>query len=119
MQYSEINSVSLENHPATHLFDEEGFLVDPEVWSEALGAAIAHQEGLGVLSTEHWRIIHYLRGTYLRLGGLANLPRLCRGSGLTRQELKSLFGDCLVVWRIAGLPHPGEEAKTYLSCWAG
>jgi hypothetical protein len=26
-----------------------------------------------------------------------------------------LFSDCRSLWRIAGLPNPGEEAKAYMN----
>jgi tRNA 2-thiouridine synthesizing protein E len=28
--------------------------------------------------------------------------------------VNDLFGYCLVAWRVAGLPNPGEEARSYL-----
>jgi tRNA 2-thiouridine synthesizing protein E len=28
--------------------------------------------------------------------------------------VKQLFGGCLSLWRVAGLPDPGEEARAYL-----
>jgi len=45
---------------------------------------------------------------------LPSLRRVCRATGLSRDEVHDLFGGCLPVWRIAGLPNPGEEAKAYL-----
>ena len=101
--------------PARHLFDEDGFLLDAATWSEELARGLALAEGVVSLSAEHWRVIHFIRNKYLRLGGLTSLRRLCRGTDLSRAEIKELFGDCLAMLRIAGVPNPGEEAKTYLS----
>lgn len=39
---------------------ENGFLVNAEDWNEAVGAAIAAQEGVP-MTEQHWDIIHYLR----------------------------------------------------------
>ncbi len=104
-----------QTHPAHQLFDEDGFLVDPALWSEPLARTLAEQEGLGPLTAEHWRVIGFIRDKFLRLGAPSNLRLVCRGTELSRSQIKSLFGGCLVIWRLAGLPNPGEEAKSYLN----
>jgi dissimilatory sulfite reductase related protein len=43
------------------------------------------------------------------------MRRVCRETALSKSEIYDLFGGCLRAWRIAGLPNPGEEARTYLS----
>ena len=103
--------------PAHHVhlaFDEEGFLLDPALWSEELARTLAAEEGLKTLTAAHWRVIGFIRDKFLRLGSLVNLRQVCRGTELGRDEVKALFGSCLTIWRIAGLPNPGEEAKSYL-----
>lgn len=99
---------------ARFAFDADGFLLDPGLWSEALARTLAAEAGMGPLTAAHWRVIEFIRGKYLRLGSLVNLRQVCRGTDLSRDEVKALFGSCLTIWRIAGLPNPGEEAKTYL-----
>lgn len=96
------------------LFDEDGFLLEHAQWNEALAQRIAQREGLTHLDEPHWRVIHHVRERFLALGGLPSLRRVCRATGLSRDEVHDLFGGCLPVWRIAGLPNPGEEARTYL-----
>ena len=44
-------------------FDEEGYLVDPADWNEALAVALAQREGI-VLSEEHWAVIRFMRQYY-------------------------------------------------------
>lgn len=44
-------------------FDDQGYLVDPADWSEALAAELAREEGI-VLSEAHWVVIRYLREHY-------------------------------------------------------
>ena len=95
-------------------YDEEGFLLDPARWSEELARTLAAEEGLETLTAAHWRVIGFIRDKFLRLGSLVNLRQVCRGTELGRDEVKALFGSCLTIWRIAGLPNPGEEAKSYL-----
>jgi tRNA 2-thiouridine synthesizing protein E len=95
-------------------FDEDGYLIDQQLWDENLGQAIASQEGVGSLEERHWRVIDHVRERFFRLGGVPNMRRVCRATSLSRSEIYDLFGGCLAIWRIAGLPNPGEEAKAYL-----
>lgn len=96
------------------LFDEDGFLLDRNLWSEQLGRTIADEEGLGPLTEMHWRVIHYIRGRFLELGGFPSMRRVCRATQIPKDQVNALFGGCRSIWRIAGLPNPGEEARTYL-----
>lgn len=100
---------------ATANFDEDGYLIDPEIWDADMGQAIASQEGVGALNERHWRVIDHIRERYFRLGGVPNLRRVCRATSLSKFEIYGLFGSCLAIWRIAGLPNPGEEVKAYLN----
>lgn len=100
---------------ATTFFDEDGYLIDHQLWDEYVGQAIALKEGVAPLNDRHWRVIKHIRARFLLLGGLPSLRRTCRATALSKAEIYELFGGCLVIWRIAGLPNPGEEAKTYLN----
>jgi dissimilatory sulfite reductase related protein len=108
-------TLSAQHRFAHQLFDEDGFLIDPLLWSEQLARSLAKEEGLELLTAEHWRVIGFIRDKFLRLGAPSNLRQLCRGTELSRIQIKGLFGSCLAIWRIAGLPNPGEEAKSYLN----
>lgn len=94
--------------------DEGGFLIDPALWTEALARRFAWREGVGELSEDHWRVILHVRDRFHALGGMPSMRRVCRATGLSREAIHGLFGSCLRVWRIAGLPDPGEEAKAYM-----
>lgn len=96
-------------------FDEDGFLCDAGSWDARVAERLAELEGVAPLQAAHWRVIRFVRDRYLRLGAIPPMRRICRSSELSREEVKTLFGGCLQVWRIAGLPNPGEEAKAYLS----
>ncbi len=97
------------------LFDEHGFLVDSAHWNEALAERIARREAVGALDERHWKLLHHIRDRYQALGAMPGMRRVCRATGLSRGEVYALFGGCLPLWRIAGLPNPGEEARAYLS----
>jgi dissimilatory sulfite reductase related protein len=43
--------------------DDEGYLVDPADWNEAVARHLAGQEGLE-LTDEHWKILHFMREYY-------------------------------------------------------
>ena len=96
------------------LFDEDRFLVDPGQWNGELADRIARSEGIAALGEQHWRVIRHVRERFESVGGLPGMRRVCRATGLSREEIHGLFGGCLPLWRIAGLPNPGEEARSYV-----
>jgi len=95
-------------------FDEDGFLLDPRVWSEALARRLAQTDGVGPLSETHWRVLHFLREHHLSHGTLPPLSYVAWVFGVDRHELRELFHGERELWRLAGLPNPGEEAKAYM-----
>ncbi len=94
--------------------DEEGFLVDAELWNAGMARFIADLDGVGPLGPEHWSIIYYLREHRLTYGSIPPVSQVCRTHGMARDAVQRLFGSCRQAWRIAGLPHPGEEALSYM-----
>lgn len=94
-------------------FDEDGFLIEATAWNAELAAALAELDGMGLLTERHWKVIHHARERFLRVGGVPVLRLLCRTTSLSKVDIKELFGSCRQIWRIAGLPNPGEEAKAY------
>ncbi len=97
------------------LLDEDGFLVDPRSWTEDTARAIASSYGIFALEPAHWSVIHFIRDYYQTFGAVPLMRRVCRSQNMTRDAVKNLFGGCIAAWCIAGLPNPGEEAKTYMS----
>ena len=95
-------------------FDEDGFLTDPDAWDEEVAERIAREDGIETLTEEHWKIIRYLRDHYLRFGSLPVARLVCRANRLQKGSVRKLFNGCREAWRVAGLPNPGEEAKTYM-----
>jgi TusE/DsrC/DsvC family sulfur relay protein len=94
--------------------DADGFVVDPELWSPGMARAIARQDDLR-LTPEHWSIIYGLRERSLAHGSIPPASLVCRSQGLDRNAVRRLFGSCREAWRVAGLPHPGEEALNYMT----
>ncbi|MCG6869984.1 MAG: TusE/DsrC/DsvC family sulfur relay protein [Gammaproteobacteria bacterium] len=95
-------------------FDEDGFLLNPTVWNPKLAASIAQLDGLPNLTNDHWYVIYYLREHHLNHGTLPVMRHVCLANGLERHCVTDLFHDAKEAWRVAGLPNPGEEAKSYM-----
>lgn len=94
--------------------DDEGFIVDALEWDRGFTLRKADEAHIA-LNDKHWQLIDLIRDKYLRLGALPPMRSVCKSVGLSKQEIKSQFGTCLKLWKIAGLPHPGEEAKAYMN----
>jgi tRNA 2-thiouridine synthesizing protein E len=96
-------------------FDEYGLLIDPEDWSPELAEQLARRAGVEALTEHHWAFLMSLRAYYMRFHAPPPPHKVCHDLHLSRSCSHELFDTCLSAWRIAGLPDPGEEAKSYLS----
>jgi tRNA 2-thiouridine synthesizing protein E len=74
--------------------DEEGYLVDPDAWSEEIARMLAAREGIE-LSADHWDVIRFMRAFYeeRRIAPDARyvLRHLAESRGADRNELFRLF----------------------------
>lgn len=100
--------------PAWPLTDEDGFLVLSESWTPAFAENVARSEGITELTEKHWSVLNFLRDYYESFGGVPSMRRVCRSQQLTHANVSQMFNSCLSAWRMAGLPYPGEEAKSYM-----
>lgn len=100
--------------PGSAIFDPDGFLLDPETWSESLADRIAQSDGLGALSELQLGLLHALRREFARHGTVTALSHVCHLTGQSADCMQHLFPSPREAWRVAGLPNPGEEAKSYL-----
>ena len=103
-----------ELHHQNEFLDDEGFLIDGNDWDRFFTLRRALEAGID-LSEKHWLLIELIRDKYLRLGALPPMRTVCKSVGLDKNELKAQFGSCLALWKMAGLPNPGEEAKAYMN----
>ena len=96
-------------------FDEDGFLSDPNQWSESVARFIASSDGVGELTQDQWSIIWSMRAEYFKHDS-PPVPRfVCHINHMQKNCVSVLFdNNRREAWRIAGLPNPGEEAKAYL-----
>jgi tRNA 2-thiouridine synthesizing protein E len=103
-----------ETKTVTDLIDDYGFLTDPELWDRDLALALAAQLDLKALEEDHWSVIDYVREHYLVHGTLPWNHHVCHELELEERCIYRLFGGPLELWKVAGLPDPGEEARTYM-----
>jgi TusE/DsrC/DsvC family sulfur relay protein len=96
-----IAGVSLE-------LNDEGFLVDPHAWSEAIAVELARREGIATLSERHWQVIRFMRAQWEERGEGPNVRLLGKTSGVSVKELYQLFpkGPAKLAAKIAGIPKP-------------
>jgi dissimilatory sulfite reductase related protein len=88
--------------------DEDGFIQQPELWSEQLAAAIATTEDVEELTEDHWKVINYLREYYTQFGIAPMIRKLCKETGFQLKYIYELFpsGPAKGACKIAGLPKP-------------
>jgi len=89
-------------------FNAEGFMTDPSQWTREIAEILAKQEGIEVLTAEHWKIIDYCRATGLASGKAPTLRQITVGTGITTKDLFALFpkGPAKKVAKVAGLGKP-------------
>jgi dissimilatory sulfite reductase related protein len=86
--------------------DEEGFLLQAELWNKDIASVLAATELPSGLTEEHWKVIDYLRSYYEGCGSVPPSKMLCRTTGLSYQRVCELFPSGLTkgACRIAGIP---------------
>jgi len=88
--------------------DEDGFIVDPNSWNEAVAAALATTEGIDTLTEEHWKVMNYLRDYFQKFGVAPMIRKLCKETGFALKRIYDLFpsGPAKGACKLAGLPKP-------------
>ena len=89
-------------------FDAEGFMTDPNEWTEDIAATLAQEEGIDELTDRHWAVINFVRSEYESTGKPPSLRTITKKSGVPTKEVYELFpkGPAKKVARIAGLGKP-------------
>ncbi len=107
---SDINEQPLE-------LNDLGFLSDPASWTHDKALLLAKSQGIDNLTDSHWKLLEGLRKYYLEYGVPPALRNICWQNDMNKYCLPDLFSNSKVAWIIAGLPDPGEEARSYMSDW--
>jgi len=110
---------SIAHHASSNVaptwLDEDGFLAVSDNWTPRLAEQMAREAGISQLSAKQWEIIHFVRERFFSIGALPVMRLVCRAAGLDPRMDHQLFSSCKSLWLIAGLPNPGEEAKSYMN----
>lgn len=101
MSFIEIKGEQIE-------LDEDGFIVEPDLWSKEIAEYFAKEEEVEELTEQHWKIINYLKDYFKQFGIAPMVRKLCKDNGISMQELYALFptGPAKGACKIAGLPKP-------------
>jgi dissimilatory sulfite reductase related protein len=88
--------------------NDEGFLVDPSQWTEAMAVELARRDGIDPLTDRHWQVIRFMRRQYEDTGSGPNVRMLGKTSGIPTKELYQLFpkGPAKTAAKVAGIPKP-------------
>ena len=88
--------------------DNDGFMVNPELWDEQVAAALATTEGITELSEDHWQLVNYIREHHAEFGVAPMVRKLCQDTGFKLKQIYTLFpsGPARGVCKVAGLEKP-------------
>ena len=88
--------------------DEDGFIQDPALWTEAVAADLAKTEGVENLTEDHWKVVNWIREYYLEFNMAPMIRKLCKSTGFKLKEIYDLFpsGPAKGACKVAGLPKP-------------
>lgn len=88
--------------------NEEGFLLDPSRWNEAMAVELAKREGIEAMNDQQWKVVRFMRAEYEAKGTGPTVRVLGKTSGVTIKELYLLFpkGPAKLAAKIAGIPKP-------------
>jgi len=98
---------TLDHHGAPLAVNDDGFLLEPEAWTEEIAGFLARdQEGLAELSDDHWAVLHYIRGFFLEHGRAPMIRYICKTTGIKLKTIYELFpsGPAKGACKLAGLP---------------
>ncbi len=87
--------------------NEEGYLLDPAQWTEAIAEAIARESSI-TLTPDHWTSILEARRDFFESGQSPGLRRLSSKTKLPIKRFYELFpgGPGKLIAKVAGIPKP-------------
>lgn len=88
-------------------FDEDGYMLDANVWTPQIAEAIAAREGI-TLTDRHWIVINFDRKEFAANGESPTLRRITKATDVNTKEIYQLFpgGPGKLAAKIAGLKKP-------------
>ncbi|HOW26170.1 MAG TPA: TusE/DsrC/DsvC family sulfur relay protein [Bacteroidales bacterium] len=88
--------------------DGDGFLQQPDLWTEEVAVLFARYDGTGELNEKHWAVIRFIRNHWKETDMAPMVRKICEHTGLRLREIYELFpmGPARGACKIAGLPKP-------------
>ena len=88
--------------------DEDGFMEEPEEWTEEIAKALAGTEGVDEMTEDHWKVVNYLREYYVKFGIAPMIRKLCKETGFPLKRIYELYpsGPAKGACKVAGLAKP-------------
>ena len=89
--------------------NQEGFLVHPDEWDDAVAEVLAKtEEGIENLTDDHWTVVKYIRSYYLEKNLAPMVRKVCKNTGFALKYIFELFpsGPAKGACKVAGLPKP-------------
>ena len=86
------------------ILDQEGFMVEPDLWDECVAQAIAEKEGIETLSHKQKEIIQFMRVYYAKHKIWPILHNVCKQVKQSSRCVYKEFDNPEKAWKIAGLP---------------
>ena len=89
--------------------DEDGFIQEPEKWTNEVAEDIAKEEAdSSPMGEDHWKLVKYLRDYYLEYDIAPPIRMLTKKTNLDLKYIYKLFpkGPAAGACKIAGLPKP-------------
>ncbi|MEK7371545.1 MAG: TusE/DsrC/DsvC family sulfur relay protein [candidate division NC10 bacterium] len=88
--------------------DEDGFLQNPDLWTQTVAQYFADQEEIGKLTDEHWKVVNMIRNYYLQFGVAPMIRKVVKDTGFELKHIYTLFpsGPAKGACKVAGLPKP-------------
>ncbi len=88
--------------------DEDGFIQEPQKWNKEVAEDIAKTENAYPMGEEHWKLVNYLRGYYVKYEIAPPIRMLVKQTGIDLKKIYQLFpgGPAKGACKVAGLPKP-------------
>lgn len=88
--------------------DDEGYLRNPDDWTEDMAPELAKEEGINELTEGHWKVIRFIRDDFKVKGQIPTIRRMKNAGGIPTNELYQLFpqGPAKKSAKVAGFGKP-------------
>ena len=73
--------------------NEEGFLVNPDDWTDEMASELAKEVGINELTDMHWKAIKFMRDDFKERGQIPTIRRIKNAGGIPIKDIYALFPD--------------------------